>query len=64
MNEFKARPYAQIAAERRAAILAGAKLIPKSCCHFCAYAVPKGALFCSGCCGADYQAELKDLLGC
>lgn len=63
MNHFKTRPYAEIAAERRVAILAGAKLIPKSCCHFCAYAVPKGALYCSGTCAADYQAERKDLLG-
>lgn len=63
MNEFNPKPYSEIAAERRAAILAGAKLIPKSCCHFCAYAVPRGALWCSGVCAADYEAERKDLTG-
>jgi hypothetical protein len=63
MNEFTPRPYVEIAAERRAAILAGARLIPKSCCHFCAYAVPRGALWCSTLCAQDFEAERKDLLG-
>jgi hypothetical protein len=33
MSEFKPKPYSEIAAERKAAILAGAKLIPKGSCH-------------------------------
>lgn len=64
MSTFLPRTYAQISAARKAAILAGAPLIPKGECHMCAWKnIPPRALWCSTCCAKDYEAERKDLLG-
>lgn len=56
--KFTARPYSEIVATRRAAIVAGEKLIPKGACFFCAWELPKPALYCSADCAQGYQAEL------
>jgi hypothetical protein len=54
---------AEIDAARRAAILARVKLVPKGCCHFCAYRLhAKGALWCSTDCATEYEKERVDLL--
>lgn len=61
---FKPRSYAEISATRQAAIKAGAQLIPKGECYFCAWTkIPSRALYCSFACAQDYEAERKDLLG-
>lgn len=56
------RPYAEIKAARRAAILARAPLIPKGECHCCGWGVPKLALWCSFSCAQDYAAEKAEIL--
>lgn len=60
---FKARPYAEIKAARQAAILAGEKLIAKGACFFCAWELPKPALYCCGDCASEYQKERAELVG-
>lgn len=57
------RPYAEIAAARKAAILAHAPLIPKGECHCCGWELPKPALWCATQCALDYEAEKAELLG-
>ena len=57
------KPYKEIAAERKADILAEKPLIPNGTCHFCKWKVPPKAHYCSGVCATDFEAERKDLLG-
>lgn len=56
------KPMAEVDAERRAAILAGAALIPKGSCHYCGWDVPKPALWCASACAHDFHAEKAELL--
>lgn len=63
MTTFTARPYAEIAATRRVAILTGAKILPKGACHFCDFALPKPALYCCADCSNEYQKERAALAG-
>lgn len=56
------KPEAEVAAERRQAILAHAPLRPKNVCHYCAWGVPKLALWCSASCAQSYEAEKAALL--
>lgn len=50
-------------AARRAAILAGAPIIPKGECHYCGWdRLPKGGLWCCADCASSYEAERRDLL--
>lgn len=50
-------------AARRAAILAGAPIIPKGECHYCGYQrIPKRDLWCSADCCREYEEEKRDLL--
>jgi hypothetical protein len=54
---------AEVDANRRAEILARAKLVPKGCCHFCGYRLgTKGALWCATDCAVEYEKERVDLL--
>lgn len=55
------KPYAQIAAERRQAILDRKQLVPNGTCHYCGYAVPKLAHWCGTPCAQDYAAEKEAL---
>ena len=57
MNQFTTRPYVEIAADRAAAIRAGAKIIPKSACHYCAWTFQAKEIFCCAECATLYQAE-------
>lgn len=57
------RPYAEIKAARKAAILAHAPLIPKGECHCCGWEVPPRALWCATVCARDYEDEKFELLG-
>lgn len=60
---YQPRPYADIAARRKAAILAGAPIIPKGACHYCDWRLaPRGLWCCVSCC-EEYEAEKKELLG-
>jgi hypothetical protein len=53
---------AAIDAARRAAILAGAPVVPKGTCHFCGYdRIPKRALWCCADCVKSYEAEKRSL---
>jgi hypothetical protein len=52
----------EIDAERRAAILAHAPLLPKRACHYCAEPLGKGALWCATSCAQSYEAERDQLL--
>jgi hypothetical protein len=53
---------AEIDAERQAAILARAPLLPKQACHYCAEPLGKGALWCAYSCAQSYEAERDQLL--
>ena len=60
---FRPRPYEEIVKARQASILAGEKVgIPKGTCYFCAWSLPKPALYCSGECAQSYMVERADLL--
>ena len=61
--QFKARPYAEIAASRAARIAAGEKVIPKGECYFCAWKFQHKELYCSFSCAESYALERKELLG-
>lgn len=52
---------AEIDAARKQAIVANAPLYPKCACHYCAYKVPKLALWCSSDCAVEYAKERADL---
>lgn len=56
------RPYVEIKAARRQAILAHAPLIPKGRCHHCDWSIPKGALWCAIQCCTDFEAEKAEIL--
>lgn len=56
------RPYVEIAATRRDAILKRAPIIPKERCHCCDWPIPKLALWCSSSCATDYEAEKAEIL--
>jgi hypothetical protein len=53
---------AEIDAERQAAILAHAPLLPKRACHYCAWEVPRLALWCCAKCAQSYEKEKSELL--
>ena len=57
MSQFSPRLYVTIAAERAAAIRAGAKIIPKGACHYCAWEFQAKELWCCSECSILYQAE-------
>jgi hypothetical protein len=61
MTAFKARLYSDIAAARRAAIMAGAKIIPKGECHFCAWPFQAKELWCCSECATCYETERAEL---
>lgn len=57
------KPYAEIKAARRDAILSRAPVIPKGACHHCAWELLlKGALWCSADCAEQYEAEKAEIL--
>jgi hypothetical protein len=58
---FAPRLQADIIAARTAAILAGAKIIPKGECHMCAWPFQGKELYCSQACETDYEAERVEL---
>jgi hypothetical protein len=58
---FKPRAYSDIAAARKASILANAPIIAKGECHYCAWSLPKPALYCCGECASEFQKECAEL---
>lgn len=59
---YKAKPYAEIMAQRQADILAGAKVHPKGACWFCLWPFQAKELYCSADCAQAYLAEVAKLL--
>lgn len=61
MSTFRATPYQEIEAARKARIHAGEKIHPKGACFFCAWPFQAKELFCSADCAASYHAEVASV---